>query len=141
MLRVRLLLAFAAALVLTSAIAQPAAAIQQFYKVFVSEYLDNHPDQQFADHVKKDVKCYVCHQGKERKHRNAYGQELAKLLNAKKDAKDTDKIVAALKTVADQHVNPSDDKSDTFGARITAGKLPAGELDDLKKEPPGDDEK
>jgi hypothetical protein len=121
--------------ILMTALASPAAATQQFYKVFVTEYLDNHPDQQFAEHVKKDVKCYVCHQGKERKHRNAFGAQLSELLDAKKDGKDTDKIIAALKTVADMHVTPGDDKSETFGQRVAAGKLPAGELDDLKKEP------
>lgn len=135
MLRVRLLLTFATAIALTTVAPRPAAAILQFNKVFNAEYLDNHPDQKYAEYMKKEVKCYACHQGKERKHRNAFGAQLSELLDAKKDAKDTDKIIAALKTVADMHVTPSDDKSETFGQRIAAGKLPAGELDDLKKEP------
>ena len=33
------------------------------------------------------------------------------------------------------HVDPNDDKSETFAERIAASKFPAGELEDLKKEP------
>ena len=122
-------------LAISTSFVQPAHAIKQFYDEWVVEYLDKNSDQAYVDHVKKDVKCFICHQGKDRKHRNAYGAELAKLLNKKTDAKDKDKMLAAFKQVAEMKVDPNDPKSETFGDRIKAGKLPGGELDDLKKDP------
>jgi hypothetical protein len=114
---------------------QPAAAFPEYFKAWQAEYLDNadHPaDPKFVDHVKKDAKCLVCHQGmKSKENRNAYGAELAKLLT-KKDKKNTEKIMAALKTVADMKAEGS---KETFGKLIAEGKLPGGELDALKKEP------
>ena len=122
--------------VLLSITAKPAAAVLQFYKVWETEYLTNHPDQDFAALVKKPAnRCFICHQGKNRKHHNAYGEHLEELLDRKKDVKDKEKIAAAIKQVADLHVDPSDDTSETFAARIAAGKFPAGELEELKKEP------
>jgi hypothetical protein len=115
---------------------QPAAAFPEYFKAWQTEYLDNavHPaDQKYVELVKKDAKCLVCHEGmKSKKNRNAYGAELAKLLT-KADKKNTDKIMAAFKSVAD--MKPEGSK-ETFGQLIAAGKLPGGELDALKKEPP-----
>jgi cytochrome c553 len=72
------------------------------------------------------AKCLVCHgkgaDGKENKKiRNDYGKELAKLL---KNEKDKQKIQQALDKVYDNKVP---DGSETFGERIKAGKLPGGE--------------
>ena len=116
---------------LLSVFARPASAILQFYKVWETEYLTDHPDQDFAKLVKKPAnRCFVCHQGKKRKNRNAYGQELSKLLDKKKDKKDTEKILAAIKKVGEMHVDPKDEKSETFSAnrgrqvpRRRAGRL------------------
>lgn len=122
--------------VVVSATAQPAAAVLQFYKVWETEYLTNHPDKDYAALVKKPAnRCFVCHVGKKRTHRNAYGKQLEELLDAKKDTKDKEKILAAIKQVADKHFDPTDDKSETFVQRIEASKFPGGELDELKKEP------
>ncbi len=122
--------------VLVSAVAQPAAAVLQFYKVWETEYLTNHPDQNYATLVKKPAnRCFVCHVGKKRTHRNAYGVQLEELLDWKKDAKDKEKIAAAIKQVGEMHVDSNDDTSETFAERIAAGKFPAGELEELKKEP------
>ena len=122
--------------VLLSTTAQPAAAVLQFYKVWEAEYLANHPDQDYAALVKKPAnRCFVCHVGKKRTHRNAYGAQMEELLEWKKDAKDKEKILAAIKAAGEKHVDPNDDSSETFGARIAAGKFPAGDLEDLKKEP------
>jgi hypothetical protein len=127
---------FLAACILLSAAARPAAALLAFYKVWEEEYLTNHPDKDYVALVKKNPnRCFVCHQGKNRKHRNEYGSHLDELLD-KKDAKDKEKILAAIKQVGDMHFDPNDDQSDTFNARIAASKFPGGELDDLKKEPP-----
>lgn len=122
--------------VLASATARPAAAVLAFYKVWETEYLTNHPDQDYATLVKKSAnRCFVCHVGKKRTHRNAYGKQLAELLDRKKDVKDKEKILAAIKQVGEMQVDPNDDQSETFAARIAAGKFPGGELEELKKEP------
>ena len=48
--------------------------------------------------VKKPAnRCYVCHVGKKRTHRNAYGALMEETLDWKKDAKDKEKILAAIK--------------------------------------------
>jgi hypothetical protein len=118
------------------AIVRPSFAIQQFYMQYKKDYLDNHSDKEYVETVNKaSNRCFVCHQGKNRKHRNAFGEHLAELLDWKKDAKDKDKIAAALKRVVAMHVDPKDEKSETYMDRIRASKWPAGELKDLQKEP------
>jgi hypothetical protein len=87
--------------------------------------------------------CNFCHIGgatnEERKNRNAYGQALAKRLNAK-DAMDLsfasklktpdvykkaqDKIRKALDAVEKEPSDPKDKKSPTFGDLLKEGKLP-----------------
>jgi len=132
----RTICTFLVACILLTATARPAAAVLQFYKVWETEYLTNHPDQEFAALVKKPAnRCFVCHQGKKRKHHNAYGEHLEELLDRKKDLKDKEKILAAIKQVGDLHVDPNDDSSETFNQRIAESKFPGGELDELKKEP------
>jgi hypothetical protein len=72
----------------------------------------------------KEAKCAVCHMPETKKKRNAYGQELGKLLDRKKDAENKQKIREALEKVAAAKCNPKDPKSPTFGDLIRAGKLP-----------------
>ena len=92
------------------------------------------PDKEYAETVNKGTnKCFVCHQGKKsKKNRNPFGQEVLKLLDAKKNIKDTDKIVDALKKAVAMHVDPKDEKSETYLDRITASKWPGGELENLQ---------
>ena len=98
----RTVCSFLVVCVLLSATARPAAAVLQFYKVWETEYLTNHPDKDYAALVKKPAnRCFVCHVGKKRTHRNAYGKQLEELLDAKKDTKDKEKILAAIKKVGD----------------------------------------
>jgi hypothetical protein len=66
--------------------------------------------------------CHVCHAGKSRKNRNAYGQAISELIG--KDEKDKDKLLAAFEQVAGQHSNPSDESSPTWGELIEKGTLP-----------------
>jgi cytochrome c2 len=132
----RTICSFLVACSLLSITARPASAVLQFYKVWETEYLTNHPDQDYVALVKKTPnRCFVCHQGKNRKHHNAYGEHLEELLDRKKDVRDKEKILAAIKQVGDLHVDPNDDTSETFAARIAAGKFPGGEIEELKKEP------
>ncbi len=114
----------------------PAAAIKPFYDEFKKDYLDTLKDKKFAESIDKgDAKCLICHQGKQKKNRNAFGKEIGKLLDRKKDAKNTDKMDAAFKKVLAMHVDPKNEKSETYMDRLKASKWPGGELADLKKEP------
>lgn len=113
--------------------ASRAMAFPQFMKEFVNLYASD-PDAEYTDLVKKEAKCFVCHQGKKKKNRNAYGDALHEYIG-KPDRKDVEKIVAALQTVAEQSSDPETEGAPTFGELIAEGKLPAGELDDLKAEP------
>ena len=126
-------------ILLTAVIAQPAVAVVQFYNVFAKEYLEAHPDKEYAAAVKKPaVRCLVCHQGKSRKNHNVFGEHLDELLDRKKDIRNIEKITATLKKVIAMHVDPKNDKSETYLERINASKWPGGELEELKKEPPKD---
>ncbi|MEO2047702.1 MAG: hypothetical protein ABGX16_14145 [Pirellulales bacterium] len=111
-------------------------AIPPFQKVFKKYYSDS---EQFTDKEKglefaakvKEAKCFVCHDAKEpkkKKERNRYGDELSKLLDKKKDKKNKEKVVEALKKVAAMHIDPKDENSSTYGDLIKAGKLPGGKF-------------
>src|SRR5215210_2833020 len=79
------------------AIAAPALAIPPFQIEFKKDYLDSLKDKKFAEEMNKaDVKCLVCHQGKQKKTRNEFGKIVSKFLT-KKDGKDKEKIAAGLK--------------------------------------------
>jgi hypothetical protein len=113
---------------------RPAHAIMQFQKEFVNLYVGDDKDSDFAKQVKQ-AGCFVCHQGKMRKHHNAYGKHLEPLLDKKADMKNPEKIVEALKKVEALHSVEGDDKSPTYGELIKQGKLPGGSIEDAKKEP------
>ena len=124
---------------------RPANAVPLFAKVFKQDYLDNNAHKEFAEEGgKAPNSCLMCHQGlKNRKNRNAFGQEVAKLLNKKDNSKPTPenmtKISEALKKTMAMHVDPKDDKSETYLDRVKAGKYPVGTLEELKKEGPAAD--
>jgi hypothetical protein len=120
----------------TMGTAAPVAATVQFQKVFTEEYLNEHADRQFVEYVRHEAKCNACHQGtKDRKNHNAYGEALAERLDAKADAKSLERILAALREVERLPADPRQPASPTFGDRLAAGKLPAGELEAAKREP------
>lgn len=119
------LAALTAAFVLGSA-AREAFAIKQFADEFKAVYFkDGTP---LAAAV-ESAKCNVCHKGKSKKDRNAYGEALAKLLDKKEDKDNKDKIRQALETVAKESSNPADASAPTFGALIEEGKLPGGPVE------------
>lgn len=129
------------ALAILAVNAGSAMAIAQFQAVFIKQYINDHPDQEFAKYVKTKAKCNVCHQGKvspKNVHHNAYGKHLVELLDAEKDKKDVEKIKKALDEVAKMHSDPEDDKSPTYGDLINASKLPGGPLEESQKEPEDD---
>jgi hypothetical protein len=107
--------------------ARPALAIKQFQDEFKAVYVkpdSSDPAEKALATAVEGAKCNVCHKGKEKKDRNAYGEALAALLDKKEDAKNADKIRKALETVAAQ---PSADGGPTFGDLIKMGKLPGGD--------------
>jgi len=115
---------------------RPALAIKQFNDEFKKLYKVDKESVEKSDFEKAvlEAKCFVCHQGKKKKNRNAYGMELSKLLHKKKDAKNPEKIIEALEKVAKLHTDAKDEKSPTYGDLIKAGKLPGGSLEDAKKD-------
>jgi hypothetical protein len=99
----------------------PAFAIKQFADEFKALYVkDGTP---LAAEVEK-AKCNVCHVGKNKKDRNAYGEALAALLDKKEDKDNKDKIRQALEAVAAKPSGAAG--SPTFGDLIKEGKLPGG---------------
>ena len=116
-----------ASLLLVSAMSTKSLAIIQFHKEFVAAYVETSKNEEFVKLV-TEAKCYICHVGKKRTKRNAYGQQLAELLDKKKDKSDKKKIQEALAKVAEMHSDPEDEKSPTFGELIKSGKLPGGEV-------------
>lgn len=105
--------------------ASPAFARKQFLDEFKAMYVK----ADSSDAAEKAIaagfeteKCNVCHMGKNKKDRNAYGTALAGALE--KNEKDVQKIKDALAKVA---AMASDGKSGpTFGDLIKQGKLPGG---------------
>ena len=119
-------LAVAAMAILVAACARPAFAIKQFQDEFKAVYVkpdSSDPAEKALAAAVDGAKCNVCHKGKEKKDRNAYGEALAALLDKKEDAKNMEKIRKALETVAAQ---PSAPGGPTFGDLIKQGKLPGG---------------
>jgi hypothetical protein len=121
----------------------PAPAIKPFYDEFKKEYLDKLKDKKFVEAVDKGMdKCFVCHQGKVKKNHNAFGEEfITQKLLTKKDGKETEKMHKAFKKVLAMHVDPKNDKSETYMQRLEKSQWPGGKLEDLKKEPKKDEKK
>ncbi len=106
---------------------RPAHAVKEFKEQFDQKYVkkdSNVAEEKTLAAAVETAKCTVCHEGASKKKRNAYGQELAKLLKKETDKKDTKKIQAALDTVSDVPSDPKDPKSPKFGELIKQGKLP-----------------
>ena len=108
---------------------ESAYAVAPFKKEFEAKYVKKDPatpEETALAVAVKQAKCNVCHVGKKKKDRNAYGKALSELLDRKKDKKDKAKIQEALDTVAELKSNPEDPTSPTFGKLISQGKLPCG---------------
>jgi hypothetical protein len=103
-----------------------AFAIKQFADQFSELYVKEGTPLAAAVQT---AKCNVCHVGKKKSERNAYGAALAKLLDKKADKDDVEKIRKALETVANESSNPEDPAAPTFGDLIEAGKLPGGAVE------------
>ena len=100
--------------------ARPAFAVKQFYDEFKEVYVNN--GSLDASAVAK-AKCNICHVGKSKKDKNAYGKLLDELLDRKKDAKNPEKIREAFEKVAAAK-SPA---GPTYGELFKEGKLPVSE--------------
>lgn len=141
--KTRFCLILAGTAVICGLCAQSSLAIMGFQKQFLALYVDKNDNKEFVTLVKKQAKCFVCHdavrlndKGKlSKKFRNPYGQQLSKLLDKKTDKKNIEKIRKAMGQVAKMKADPKakkDSKGPTFGDRIKLGKLPV----DLPKKKP-----
>lgn len=101
--------------------ARPAWAIKQFQDEFKDLYVKE--GSPLAAEVER-VKCNVCHVGKDKKERNAYGKALDERLDKKADKDNKEKIRQMLEEVAALPSDPAKPDSPTFGALIKEGKLP-----------------
>ena len=97
--------------------ASPAFAVKQFYDEFKEVYVNN--GELDASAVAK-AKCNLCHEGKSKKNKNAYGKLLDALLDRKKDAKNPEKISEALAKVESEKSS----SGVTYGELFKEGKLP-----------------
>ena len=119
---------FLAVLGLVGLTAAPALAVKEFKDAFQAKYIK--PDSSQANDVAlasafDQASCAVCHAaGDNKKLRNDYGKQLAKLVT-KADKKNKAKIEGALDAVAKLKSKPADPASPTFGEKIANGKLPA----------------
>jgi hypothetical protein len=125
---------------ITSLLPSAALAFPQFQKEWLEIYIEECPDKEYAEMVRKEAKCYVCHQGKKKDNHNPYGKLLVGKIG-KKDKKDVEKIVKTIKEVGKLHSDPKDKKSPTYDELIAQGKLPGGDLDAAKEEPKESPEK
>ena len=106
--------------------AREAFAIKQFSDEFKEVYVKE--GSPLAAEV-ETAKCNVCHVGKSKNNRNAYGEALAKLLDKNEDKDNKDKIRQALETVAKESSDTAKADAPTFGDLIAAGKLPGGPVE------------
>jgi hypothetical protein len=103
--------------------AREAFAIKQFFDEFKTVYVKDGTPLAAAVET---AKCNVCHVGKSKKDRNAYGNALAEKLDKKEDAKNVEKIRKALEDVEALPSDPAKADSPSFGALLKEGKLPGG---------------
>lgn len=105
-----------------------AIAMKPFHDEFMAKYAkpesSDKRERAFAE-AAQAAKCSICHQGKTKAVRNAYGRALGQFLS-ENDIENKQKIRAGLEKVAQVKSDPNDPHSPTFGNLIKAGKLPGG---------------
>ncbi|QDU63271.1 hypothetical protein Pan216_41490 [Planctomycetes bacterium Pan216] len=94
------------------AVPEQVQARPNYLKQFKAMYGEKYTDK---------LTCAVCHPGKNKKEKNAYGMAVGKALGAKK-VKDVGEIDGAMKKAGGEEA-PS---GGTYGERIEKGEMPAG---------------
>ena len=98
----------------------------------MDQFEDRYVDHETRDPVQRafnrrfaTTRCNVCHvQGEKKDVRNAYGRLLDDYLSREDHKNDRDRIQQVLRYVESVQVDPDDERSETFGARIERGHLP-----------------
>jgi hypothetical protein len=108
--------AVVAAVGLMVGISAPASARMQYKKAFDAEYMKEGSAMHKA--LNGTSNCNVCHQGKDRKNRNALGVAIQKVLGDEKNVMDAEKVNAALSKAVKEKA-PKSDK--TFEALLKDG--------------------
>jgi hypothetical protein len=121
----------ALAVTVNATVAPDAMATAKFQRVFIDECLKEHPDNDYVKFMRREARCLICHQGKGGHYNHVYGEHLAKHWDHEADKNDTEKMAAAIAAVNKLPYDPENPDGGTFGDRIAASKLPAG--DDLKE--------
>jgi hypothetical protein len=117
----------------TAWFAPSAPAMTQFRTAFKKKYVDNGPSGLKEAYNK--ASCLLCHaKGTDKTQRNAYGEELSKLIEGDaqqrmKDAgpkrkEELEKILAELDKAFTEVAKMKSPTGDTYGERIGAGQLP-----------------
>jgi hypothetical protein len=116
-----------------------AQALAPFKKAFQEKYVDGSDSEELKAAFKKES-CNTCHlKGKKKEERNAYGDELEKLIEGNADERikaarkahgdagveeETAKILEELKKAFEEVAKKEDKNGEKYGDRIAAGKLP-----------------
>ena len=116
-----------------------AKAIAPFKKAFQEKYVDSSDNEEFKGAFKK-ASCNTCHvKGEKKDKRNAYGDELAKLIDGDanqriKDARkeggsdaakqETEKVVKELQKAFEEAAKIKSKSGEPYGDIIKSGKLP-----------------
>ncbi|QDU57695.1 hypothetical protein [Aeoliella mucimassa] len=116
-----------------------AFGFMEFHKEWVKMYIDEDDEsEEMAEYeklaAKGSSKCLVCHQGKKKSNRNAYGKLFEGKLS-KDDKKDPEKIAKVLEEVGKMKVDSDKEDSLTYDEVIAKKELPGGTLEELKEEP------
>lgn len=132
----RVALATLCGAVLLCLAAGPVSALPQFKKDFADKYVEPANDEAFAEAAKK-ASCNLCHvKGEGKDKRNAYGEELAKLIPG--DAKDRiakatdagngdaekEKVGKELAEAFKKVETMKSPSGETYGDRLKGHKLP-----------------
>jgi cytochrome c553 len=108
----------------------------QFRKAFQERFVDRSDNAEFKAQFRR-AGCFVCHEkGTDRKLRNAFGQELAKLIegeaqqrlkeaskNGTREA-EIEKLLAEFQAALDKVTKMDTGNGETYGERIARGQLP-----------------
>ena len=111
------------------AFGQSASALPPFSKEWKGKYLEGNANAKFVE-AATTANCNVCHQGTDRKMRNAYGMALSKYLTKAKYQEVKDDEAVAKKYILDGLDKVAAEKNGSgksYGEMIKAGQLPAGD--------------
>ena len=116
-----------------------ARAIAPFKKAFFEKYVDKSDNEELKEKFKK-ASCYTCHvKGEKKEVRNAYGQELAKLIEGDASARikeagksgddartaEQDKILKELDKAFDTVAKKESKSKVKYGDFLKQGQLPS----------------